>query len=147
MIYFKNGRLNKNGMSFAVPDGFYLDTNAEEAREDGVRLMSFDEVYTVELLWEETEMEAWEELNDILDDGEFQVVFPIATVTVNGLKGAHATYHSGGYGYYELRLDIKTDENESYNFVVLICTDKKGLIDQICQRREVQELINSIRLN
>lgn len=146
MIHFEHGALCAAGISFRVPDGFFLETDPEdEALPWGISLYAPDQSYNVRLYWEEDATGAEEELEDILDDGEYVILSPVAPLAVNDLEGFHVTYQSGGYGYYEARFDLPPNEDGLDAFVVLVCTDEKETIGQIPKRNEFIELIRSLK--
>lgn len=146
MIHFEHGAFCAAGIAFHVPDGFFLETDPEdEALPWGISLYAPDQTYNVRLYWEEASMGSEEELNDMLSDGEYVILSPVAPLTVNGLEGFHAAYQSGGYGYYEARFDLSPNEDGLEAFIILVCTDRKETIGQIQQRKEFNELIRSLK--
>lgn len=145
MIQFKHGALWAGGISCRVPDGFFLETDpGEEARPWGVTLYAPDRSYSVRLYWEEEATGAEEELEELLSDGEYVLLSPISPFTTNGLEGFHATYQSGGYGYYEARFDLPPNGDGLAAFVILVCTNEKDEIRRSVQREEFLALMGSV---
>lgn len=140
MLLFKNGKFHVSGVSFAIPDGFYLETEADEIWSNGFQLYAPDRRYTVELRAEESEMTTGEELESILREGEYEILLPVGPVEVNGLAGHHAVYLSSGYGFYEIRLDL----GEAGAFVLLVCTGERERIEAIKESPELRGLIQEI---
>ena len=124
MLQYIGHRLSCDGVSFAIPDGFYLDGETDEGVESGLSLLSPDHTYRLDIGIEHFVHSAPKELANVLGETGFQVLVDIQSVTVNGLLGYYAAYSSKLRQYYEVRFDLREDPNGTVSLVILISTDQ-----------------------
>lgn len=139
MLQYKNHRLHYNNFSFAIPNNYYLNTEADDCTADTVYLVSEDMRYLVELSLQYQTKGAADELASVIIDLDCPVIEAVAPFSINGLQGFCATYTSGGDYYHELRLDLEEGEEGITEFVVIIRTE-----DVIETQKDVSAIINMI---
>lgn len=114
MLLYHNHRFHCNGISFEIPDGFYLETAPGTETEDKICLYSPDQEYDLGIGVERDCASSADELAICMR--ESRVIEPITPVVVNGISGHHAVYGYRRDQYYELRLDI--DDGFLFTFVI-----------------------------
>ena len=139
MLQYKNHRVHFEGVSFQIPDGFFLDSTYGEESDNTIHLYSSDETFTLELRVEEDCDGAEAELESVISDLSPTVVYPIAPITVNGLSGHHATYRNRRTQYYEAWFDV--DDGVALSMVVetkgdILNVDAKALVAAVDPRPE-----------
>ena len=104
MLQYKNHRFYYEGVSFALPDGYYLDTNYGDGAEDALDFWTKDMSLRIRIAVEHETKGPLQELNSVIRDLEDCVVIegPEANL-LNGLAGYRATYDSGRRQYCEMR--------------------------------------------
>ena len=143
MLQYKNHRLYYNTFSFAIPNGFYLDTEADDCTADTVYLVSEDMRFAIELSIQHQTRGAGDELTSVIRDLDCPVLEAVAAIEVNGLHGYCATYTSGGDYYHELRLDVEEGEEGMTEFVVVIRTEEA--IEQYKDMPDIISMISPMR--
>ena len=145
MLQYKNHRFYYEGVSFALPDGYYLDTNYGDGAEDALDFWTKDMSLRIRIAIEHETKGPLQELNSVIRDMEDCVVLegPEANL-LNGLAGYRATYDSGRRQYCEMRYVVSgTGENQT-ELMLLFAGDPKlpkkevlmSLVDMIDLRKE-----------
>lgn len=137
MLQYIGHRLSCDGVSFVIPDGFYMDSNTDEGVESGVSLLSPDHTYRLDIGIEHFVYPSQKELTDALRSMGYQVLSDIQPITVNGLHGHYAAYSSSQCQYCEVRFDLREDSNGTVALVILLRTDRGFL--------PVQKLLDIVR--
>ena len=106
MLQYIKHRFHFEGISFQIPDGFYLDSTFGEESDNTIHLYSSDESFALELRVQEDCDGSEAELASVISDLTPTVVYPIAPLVINGLCGHHATYRNRRTQYYETWFDI-----------------------------------------
>ena len=139
MLQYINHRFHFEGISFQIPDNYFLDSTPGEESENTIHLCAPDESYGVEI-WVEEDCDGSEaELASVISDLTPTVVYPIAPLVINGLCGHHATYRNRRTQYYEAWFDI--DDGIALSVVVetkgdILDVDAAALIAGIDPRPE-----------
>ena len=105
MLQYKDGRFSAQGVSFSIPNGFFLETEPEFCYEYGFGAWTPDKQYYME--WQiETGCTGTEnELRQLFETGsETKPLSEIQPVTVNGLAGHYTAYQNKNGQFFELRL-------------------------------------------
>ncbi len=140
MLLYKNHRLYHENFSFAIPNGFFLDTeHNSECPDETVNLVSEDMRFAVQLSILYQTGEAADELAHIIMCINAYVIEAVKPFTINGLHGCCATYTSDGDYYHELRLDLDDGEDGINEFLVIIRTE-----DVIESQKDVAAIIRLI---
>ena len=140
MLLYKNHRFCCAGVSFQIPDGYYLETNYEESPEDTLHLWSADERIHLSIGIERETKGPLQELSFILRELEQCVVLEKPSAVIyNGLRGFSAAYRSGDTRYWETHLGISGIGDEQIEMVILITT-----YGQLPTKTDIDELIGII---
>lgn len=144
MLLYREGRFYTKGVSFKLPDGFYLVTEPETTSEELLSMTDAKEEYSV--IWQTVEEceGTKEELEEIIDPKEgYGYIGEIESIEHNGLRGHQLRYRSdsGEREYCERRYQLSDD----IHFVVIIYTEKETGIEEVLSREEVKDILDSIR--
>ena len=115
MLLYKNQRFYFEGVSFAIPDGYYLDTNYGDGAENSLDFWTNDMSLRIRIAIEQETKGPLKELNSVVQDLEDCVVLegPDA-ILQNGLAGYKAIYDTGRRQYCEMRYAVSgTGDNQS----------------------------------
>lgn len=123
MLQYIGHRLSCDGVSFAIPDGFYLNDKTDDGAENGICLLSPDQTFRLDIGIEHFVYPSQKELADVLGEMGYQVLSDIQSITINGLHGHYAAYSGRQHQYYEARFDLQGDQNGTVALVILISTD------------------------
>lgn len=126
MLLYENHRFYFGGVSFAIPDGYYLDTNYGDGAENSLDFWTKDMSLRIRIAIEQETKGPLEELKSVIRDLEDCVVLegPDA-ILQNGLAGYKAIYDTGRRQYCEMRYAVSgTDDNQS-ELMLLFVGDPK----------------------
>ena len=140
MLLHKNNRFFYEGVSFAIPDGYYLDTNYGDGAEDSLDFWTKDEGLRIRIAVEQETKGPLSELNFLIRALEDCTVLegPEA-IFMNGLAGYRVTYDTGSRQYYELRFAISgSDKHQTELMILFVGTPRLPVEDTIL------DIINSI---
>ena len=145
MLQYKNHRFYYEEVSFALPDGYYLDTNYGDGAEDALDFWTKDMSLRIRIAIEHETKGPLQELNSVIRDLEDCVVMdgPKANL-LNGLAGYRATYDTGRRQYCEIRYAVSGVGDNQTELMVLFVGDPKlpkkevlmSLVDMIDLRKE-----------
>lgn len=108
MLLFKDGYFQKNGASFILPDGFYLETSPD-AEVEGLIAWAPDKLMHIELGLDEEESDAKVSFEGYFEKGsdlDIRIRNTMEPTIVNGLKGYQAYYVSNEAAFVEYRLEL-----------------------------------------
>ena len=140
MLLYKNHRFYFGGVSFAIPDGYYLDTNYGDGAENSLDFWTKDMSLRIRIAIEQETKGPLEELKSVIRDLEDCVVLegPDA-ILQNGLAGYKAIYDTGRRQYCEMRYTVSgTGDNQS-ELMLLFVGDPK-----LPSREELKTLVGMI---
>ena len=80
MLLYKNHRFHYEGVSFAIPDGYYLDTNYGDGASDALDFWTKDKTLRIRIAIEHETKGPLAELNSIIRD------FPSAFVVKENIE-------------------------------------------------------------
>jgi len=117
MIPIKNGKLQKHGVAFSLPEGFCYNSDPECVHENGIEFVSEDENKVLDYDFLTSEEKSFDALNvlfkeDFLGYHNFRKLTPITPILFNGLLGHHVLYKGDdspdepATQYYELNIDL-----------------------------------------
>ena len=145
MLQYKNHRFYYEGVSFALPDGYYLDTNYGDGAEDALDFWTKDMSLRIRIAIEPETKGPLKELNSVIRDLEECVVMdgPEANI-LNGLAGYRAIYDTGRRQYCEMRYAVSGAGDNQTELMLLFVGDPKlpkkevlmSLVDMIDLRKE-----------
>lgn len=140
MLLYKNHRFHCEGVSFAIPDGYCLETSYEESSEDTLHLWTPDAGTHLCIGIERETNGPMQELAFILRELEQCIVLEEpSAVMCGGLGGFSASYQSGDAQYRETHLGISGTGDNQTGLVILISTH-----GQLPNKAEVEKLISEI---
>ncbi len=140
MLQFKNGKFLLCGVSFAIPNDFYLEYIPEADRDEGILLMSPDKKITFGLYIDHECDNIEEDFQELFYEGScmFQES-EICPTARNGLPGLAVSYGDAYSRYYESRFPL-----ESKGVLVAIAWCKKGMVENLPMHPDVQAVLNTI---
>lgn len=124
MLLHKNHRFYYEGVSFAIPDGYYLDTNYGDGAANALDFWTKDKSLRIRIAIEQETKGSLEELNSVIQDLEDCIVLeePKA-ILMNGLTGYRAVYDSGRRQYYEIRCAVSGSGDQQTEIMLLFVGD------------------------
>ena len=136
MLQYKNHRFFYEGVSYAMPDGYYLDTNYGDGAEDSFDFWTKDMSLRIRIAIEKETKGPLKELDSVIRDLEDCVVLEgPAPVLLNGLAGYSATYDTGRRQYCEIRFAISGDGGRQAELMLLFVGDPqlphKGVLTEL----------------
>ena len=154
MIPIKNGKFQKHGVAFALPEGFCYNSDPDCVHEDGIEFVSKDESKVLNYDFLTSEEKSYDALNvlfkeDFLGFYNFHMLTPITPILLNGLFGHHVLYKSSdspdepSNQYYELNLDLGECE-EGYLMFSLRINDLEGDIMSYVESDEFKQIFSVI---
>lgn len=140
MLLHKNHRFYCEGVSFALPDGYYLDTNYGDSPEDSLDFWTEDESLRVRIAIERETKGPLAELNYVIRELEDCTVLegPEA-ILINGLVGYKATYDTDRTQYCEMRFAISGTGDNQTELMLLLVGDSKLPSNEMIMRL-IQEI-------
>ena len=126
MLLYKNHRFHCEGVSFAIPDGYYLDTNYGDGAEDSLDFWTEDESLRIRIAIERETKGPLPELEFVIRELEDCTVMegPDAILT-NGLAGYRTVYDTGRRQYCEMRYAVSGSGNQQTELMLLFVGDPK----------------------
>lgn len=121
MLQYKNHRIHCQGISFAIPEGYFLDTSYEEVPQDTLHLWTEDERLYVRIGLEYDTRGPLQELNFIIRELEECVVVKEPTAVIyGGLAGFKTTYSVGEVHYGEIRIAVPNKDAVQNDLLILV---------------------------
>ena len=145
MIQYRNGRFHIPGMSFIVPDGFYLNTTPDTVSDNCLCLISPNKEYSVFIQAASSKGSTFEELRAILINAGEHTLVP-ESITINGIHGHHVKYTAGNERYYELRFRNPFNHQEYAQLTILISCPETCNDFPTKETHAIDSLIAGIRL-
>lgn len=140
MFTYSQGKLYAKGVSFDIPEKFFINSDPAITGDELIDFVSPDLTYSVMVSIEYSCEGTKQELEKFLSDDAGGIPLGnIEEITVDSFLG-HQLFFNGGCEQYQLRLSL-CDANE---LVVHIGTRKPNYIETIVKSDEIQLLINSI---
>ena len=140
MFTYSQGKLYAKGISFNIPEKFFINSDPAITGDELIDFISPDSTYSVMISIESScQGTKWELEKFLSEDAGGIPLSNIEEITVNSYSG-HYLFFNGGSAQYQLRLSTyETDE-----LVVHIGTNKNNNILDIIKSEAIQSLINSI---
>lgn len=134
MLQYKSHRIHCQGISFAIPEGYYLDTSYEEVPQDTLHLWTEDERLYVRIGLEYDTKGPLQELDFILRELEECVVSKEPSAVIyGGLAGFRTAYSVGEVHYAEVRLAVPGRETTQNDLLILIRCKGAPLIESVVE--------------
>lgn len=141
MLLYQNGRFYRDNISFAIPDGFYVEDDGDVTDEYG--FCAWDPAREYLCCWRFYEdcLGTAEELGGwFLPECGMVPITEIAPIRRNGLSGHFVLYRDRRRQYYELRFDL----GEGREFSLLAETRRKD-IRRLVDAPAFQAVLEGIR--
>ncbi len=141
MLKFENGKFHALGVSFTLPDGFYLETVPDFCYIRGFGAWTPDRKNYVEWQIEDGCGETEQELKDLFYPGTGMILLgEIKPISVNGLRGHMAIYKTRDEEIMEMRLMIEKDKQ-----IILLVRNKECIINEALRSEEIRMVVNGIK--
>ena len=109
MFQYKNHRFHFGGVSFQIPDGYFLDSGRTDESDILLRLHAPDQSHTIEIRIEKDIDGILTEMQNMLYDFGADTVYPPAPLQMNDLTGCHATYQNRRSQSYEAWFELGSE--------------------------------------
>lgn len=143
MLQYKAGRFHKDGMAFAIPDGFLLDVTYDFTFE-GLALWSPDKTVFVEVGFDTNRKDPRKDLENYFEpgtDSDLQIRGSLKQVEVNGLAGFRAWYISIGSSFIEYRLGLPAGG------LLWLTFKQEGVsVEQLLQSEHLRAVLEGVRV-
>lgn len=140
MLLYKNHRFYFEGVSFAIPNGYYLDTNYGDGAENSLDFWTKDMSLRIRIAIEQETKGPLKELNSVIRELEDCVVLEGPDVILqNGLAGYRAIYDTGRRQYCEMRYAVSGGGEDQTELMLLFVGNPK-----LPDRETLLELVNQI---
>lgn len=140
MLLYKNHRFHCQGVSFTIPEGFYLDTSYDDIHQDTLNLWTKDRSLYICISVQRETQGTHQELSLILRELEdILVTGPIKPISLGGLSGYSAAYTSGPKYYWETHLHISGKGSNQIELLLLLRSKDTLLSDET-----ISTIINQI---
>lgn len=140
MLHFKDGKFHAPGVSFAIPDGFFLDTETESQYEYGLNYFSPKQDIYFSIFVDEECGDIQEEMEELLEPGSgLYLQGAITPYNRNGLAGYESRYTDGEHDYYEARFQIPNGP-----VAVVIAQNERGTTVDLKEHPDVQAVMDTI---
>lgn len=140
MLQLISGKLHACGMSFALPDRFYIDTDPEFPYEHGLCCYSPDKKIYFRIYADCLCQDVRAEMETLFEPGSgMYQTSEITPLVLNGLAGFEVTFQSSEHDYYEAHLQLPGG-----SAAVFVSCCEQGLVTDIKQHPDVQSVLRSI---
>ena len=138
MLIYKQGRFWDEGVSFCIPDGFFLETDPDVNYERGIG--AWNPTQTCLYMWviSDDEVGTREGLEKASCD--FKRLSEITPITLNGLSGHWVAYNTRFEEYYEVRFALPGGKQ-----LALILEKEGGKIKTDMDSQEFKDALSGIR--
>ena len=144
MLHYKNNRFNIGGLSYALPEDIYMDTNFERSLNNGFAFKSADKKLQVTIETGNGECEEYFGSEEFRENS-FDVV-EISPFGYADIKGVSAIYYSKYNEYCEIRLNLPTPSDEESILIILIEAKRgEGPVREAMKSECVINLLLSLR--
>lgn len=141
MLQWKDGRFHALGISFAIPDGFFLESEQETTHENGLSAWTPDMRCRVDWRIDEYDVSPYDGLNRLFSPNSgLNPQGGIERISVNGLSGFSALYETETAQFLEARLEA----GEGGQLIVIIQDHKKDIVSLI-RSKEIQAVLSGLQ--
>lgn len=142
MFQYQNGKLCAEGISFEIPNNFYINTSPCIEGDNFIELWSNDKDYMIIIAIEEHCLGTKQELEQAVsgDSGDY-AMDDIKETAINGLNGHFLFYKSLTGERYQVRLNIPHKKNCEFTLYI---GSHQGNINEIVESKEIQNVIKNI---
>lgn len=147
MLYVKNGRIQSESCSFALPEDWYFFYYSGVEVRDGFEFSKELDSESVRLNVGIHDVIPKATLEAIATESEYVATSEIFPVTRGELKGKAMFYHSssGRREYYEEHLELASGQILEVFLACDVTAETKGKIKELLEDRSVTEFLSSIQ--
>ena len=147
MLYVKNGRLQSDSCSFALPEDWYFFYYSGVVVRDGFEFSKEEDSESVRLNVGIQDFNPQATLEAIDAESEFVSTSEIFSVSRGGLTGKAMFYQSssGRREYYEEHLELKSGQILEIFLACDVTVETRGKIKDLLEEPSVTEFLSSIQ--
>lgn len=147
MLYVKNGRIQSESCSFALPEDWYFFYYSGVEVRDGFEFSKELDSESVRLNVGIHDVIPKATLEAIATESEYVATSEIFPVTRGELKGKAMFYHSssGRREYYEEHLELASGQVLEIFLACDVTDESRGKIKELLEDRSVTEFLSSIQ--
>ena len=147
MLYVKNGRIQSESCSFALPEDWYFFYYSGVEIRDGFEFSKEPDSDSVRLNVGIHDVIPKATLEAIATESEYVATSEIFPVTRGELKGKAMFYHSssGRREYYEEHLELASGQILEIFLACDVTDESRGKIKELLEDRSVTEFLSSIQ--
>lgn len=127
MLFYRNNRFYWEGVSFALPDNLFIQTDPELCEENVLNLWTENEEMHITIGVEEETDGPEAELRYIIRELESTANVGPEEIEMGGLRGVWAWHSSDPVDYAEYRFYLAGEGENQTEFLLLFATKKKML--------------------
>ena len=143
MLRYEKGQFSLEGVSFTIPDGWYLDCSPDVIFVNGLELYPPDYACCVDIFLSYDRKSPEEELATLFaPDSQLKLRGEIRPGSCHGLTGCEAWYDSEGECYYEARFEIRQGRR-LHHFCLGVASESP--LDELLTRPDIAALRSSLR--
>lgn len=146
MFLYENGRFRVGPISFALPEGFYLDPDTPDGYINAVKFYAPDRSFCLHIATEKDPLDARDSLKSLTDEiSQERILRQITPISqpIPGYEVIYTEYKNRERASYEAHFDYE-DDNEHYNFIFYTSGDAP--VNAVLVHPGFQEVFHSIRL-
>ena len=141
MLQWKDGRFHALGISFVIPDGFYLETEPETTHENGLSAWTSDMRCRVDWRIDEYDISPHDGLNRLFSPNSGMIPLrEIERMNINGMSGCSALYETEVAQFFETRLKGR----EGGQLIIIIQDHQKDIVS-FSRSKEIQAVLSGLR--
>lgn len=125
MLFYRNNRFYWEGVSFALPDGLFIQTSPEMCEENVLNLWTEDKKMHITIGVQEDTKGPETELRYIIRELECTANVGPEKIEMGGLRGVWAWHSSDPIDYAEYRLSLSGKGRKQTEFLLLFSTREK----------------------
>lgn len=146
-VFYKEGRLIIDPISFILPDRTYISTVTEFEIKNGIAIMSEDERVVVIVMENEVAESAKESIDSIFDsEFGYKKIGEIEPIVIEGYNGYSVRYENEKTVNYECCIDVANDLGES-TITIWARTDRRFGESAVEDMKDLfEEIISGIQL-
>lgn len=145
MLEIKNDSIRAGGVTFKLPNGFFIDSFPDPVGEDFLALYPPDKSYCLNLAAYKAKEPAFTKMSNEILSHEYDIIEPVQIIYINGMTGCRAIYRSSRYSYYEVNIDTPVSQEGLNAFSAFIYVEgAASSISEIARSTTVNKLLNNI---
>ncbi|MCI9467497.1 MAG: hypothetical protein HFE99_10430 [Ruminiclostridium sp.] len=147
MFLYKSSRLHVGPVSFALPEGFYLDSDTPDGYANALTFYAPDHRFCFHIATEKDPLDSHNSLKSFIGElSKERILRQITPIThpIPGHEVIYTEYKNRARASYEAHFDYY-DKGEHYNFILYTTGDAP--VDEVMSHPGFQAVFDSIRLD